>query len=61
MEFSFKDGVFALEAFGCYVKIEDGVIFAAPMYADGTYHEEDWYEVTEPEKGFLEALRFHDK
>lgn len=57
-EKSFKDGIHAIEEFGCFVKIEDGIIYAAPMYSDGTYHEEDWYEVTDPDPGFLKAIRF---
>lgn len=59
MNFSFKDGVFALDEFGCFVKIEDGVIFQSPMLADGTC-EENWCEVENPDPDFLKAIRFCD-
>jgi len=53
--------VVALVKHGCYVVKEDGYLMAAAMLADGGIDEFEgqinWLEVSEPEEGFIEAMK----
>lgn len=52
--------VIALDEYGCYVKVENGIVFTAPMNIDGTCDNECWHEVTDPVEGFIRAIMFKD-
>ena len=54
--FQIKDGNYVLDAFGCYVKVENGTIYTAPILIDGK-ESDDWSEVTDPAPTFFEELR----
>jgi hypothetical protein len=56
MKYTFKDGIYILDQFGCYVKVEDGTVYTAPIL-NGEERDFDWTEVTDPAPGFFEALR----
>jgi len=57
MNFTLKDGLYAVEEFGCFVMVKDGVILQSPMLSDGS-NEENWCEVEDPEPSFIQAIRF---
>jgi hypothetical protein len=50
-----------IEEFGCFIKIENGVLLSAPAINDlnpdyKSYEEDSWSEITDPAEGFSELI-----